>query len=1020
MANVGSVIAHIGADISGYQSAMRTISSSSKSAMSGVSNQTVGATGKLSKMTSSAMSIAKGVGAVALVSKGIGILRESVGSAVARFDTLNAYPKVMKQMGYSTQDTNKSVGILKKGVDGLPTSLQDLTKSAQSFAILEKNASKGAKTATALNDAFLASGASAGDASRGVQQYSQMLATGKVDMQSWRTLQETMPYALTKVAKSFGLTGKSAERDLYAKLQSGEITMDELNDRFVKLDGGARGFAKTARSATGGIGTSFTNMRNAVTNGMADMLTSVDNGLKKAGTGGIAKIFDQAKVGIKSAFKSINTVVQASMPVVVGVFKALYPVVKNLAPLIAGLGGGFITASVGATAISKAVNGVASAFGAVARHPILSMILLLATAFYEAYTNIKPFHDFVNKLAGKIGELAGKIPQSTSAMNGLKTALGVLGGGAGLGIVIAGFAKFKKGLDIAKKATDSVKSPLSTAKEGVSGLGTSAKSASPKMMGIATAILEIGVGVGAATAGIGLMALGFTKLASTGNAGLVVIVAMVGAVIAVAGAFALLGPTLTASAVGIGVFGASILAIGAGVLAFGAGINLAAQAILLLSNNMSAIIPVMTAMGVGFAAMITGFITQVLVTVPQITQAFFSMLTQIMTQAVTYVPQIAAAFANLLISIINAIAAYAPAIAISVTNLMVSVLGAVGNNAPRVVAAFAAMLGQLGEAVIQTMPYVSQLIGAMMAALATIVMDYSSTFRQLGGVLIKSLGAGITGRKYDASKAAADVMKGAGQQASTDGMKAFDQAGGNSAIKGLQSISKKNGDAKKAGSDLSKSGADGVSSKSGDFNKAGSKLGKNANDGIRSKKDGAHSAGSSVGSSGANGARGQQGAFQSAGSFIGQGLVSGIRSMQGSAMSTAASIAAAAAGAIRRALKIHSPSRVTYALGEFVGAGLINGIKSQEKAVGTAASLYANAIQDQKYEANARLTASSSAVAGKINGGLETLDDDVKEQAAQSPIFEVYNEIVGDKITTTVNSKNARRQSMTQFMNGGM
>lgn len=683
MAGIGSVIAHIGADISGYQSAMRTISSSSKSAMSGVSNQTVGATGKLSKMTSSAMSIAKGVGAVALVSKGIGILRESVGSAVARFDTLNAYPKVMKQMGYSTKDTNKSVGILKKGVDGLPTSLQDLTQSAQSFAILEKNASKGAKTATALNDAFLASGASAGDASRGVQQYSQMLATGKVDMQSWRTLQETMPYALTKVAKSFGLTGKSAERDLYAKLQSGEITMDELNDRFVKLDGGARGFAKTARSATGGIGTSFTNMRNAVTNGMADMLTSVDNGLKKAGTGGIAKIFDQAKVGIKSAFKSINAVVQASMPVVVGVFKALYPVVKNLAPLIAGLGGGFIAASVGATAISKAVNGVASAFGAVARHPILSMILLLATAFYEAYTNIKPFHDFVNKLAGKIGDLAGKIPQSTSAMNGLKTALGVLGGGAGLGIVIAGFSKFKKGLDIAKKATDSVKSPLSTAKEGVSGLGTSAKGASPKMMGIATAILEIGVGVGAAAAGIGLMALGFTKLASTGNAGLVVIVAMAGAVIAVAGAFALLGPTLTASAVGIGVFGASILAIGVGVLAFGAGINLAAQAILLLSNNMTAIVPVMSALGVGFAAMITGFVVSVLTAVPQITLAFFSMLSQIMTQAVTYVPMIAAQFMQMVLGIMTTVVTYAPQIAAKFVQLFIGIVNTIATYAPQ-------------------------------------------------------------------------------------------------------------------------------------------------------------------------------------------------------------------------------------------------------------------------------------------------------------------------------------------------
>ena len=325
---MAEVAATFTANISGY-----------KSAMGKMAQSTTAATGKISKMRSSAMSIAKGVGAVALVSKGIGVLRDSVGSAVARFDTLNAYPRVMKQMGYSTSDTNKSVGILKKGIDGLPTSLQDITRNAQNFAILEHSASKGAETATALNDAFLASGASAGDASRGVQQYSQMLATGKVDMQSWRTLQETMPYALTKVARSFGLTGKSAERDLYAKLKSGEITMDELNSHFVKLDGGAKGFAKTARSATGGIGTSFTNMRNAVTNGITDMLTSVDNGLKQAGTGGIAKIFDQSKIGIKSAFKSINSFIQASIPVIVGAFKEIYPVVKTFASAIkSGIG----------------------------------------------------------------------------------------------------------------------------------------------------------------------------------------------------------------------------------------------------------------------------------------------------------------------------------------------------------------------------------------------------------------------------------------------------------------------------------------------------------------------------------------------------------------------------------------------------------------------------------------------------------------------------------------------------------
>lgn len=261
--------------------------------------------------------------AMAVVTGGINAMKSSLGGAVARFDTLNAYPKVMAQMGYSTDDVTKSVGILKKGVDGLPTSLQDLTKSAQGFAILEKSATKGAETATALNDAFLASGASAGDASRGVEQYSQMLASGTVDLQSWRTLQETMPYALTKVANSFGLTGKSAERDLYAKLKSGQITVDQLNQRFVELDGGVNGFANTARTASGGIGTSFTNMKNAVVNGLTNMLTAIDNGMKTAGLGGIAAIFDQMKQGIIASFAIINGAVQAGMVVIGGAIKGM-------------------------------------------------------------------------------------------------------------------------------------------------------------------------------------------------------------------------------------------------------------------------------------------------------------------------------------------------------------------------------------------------------------------------------------------------------------------------------------------------------------------------------------------------------------------------------------------------------------------------------------------------------------------------------------------------------------------------
>lgn len=353
-----------------------------------------GSMGTLDKNTqntnTSILDIAKGVGVFKVIDTAIGVVKSSLDGAINRFDTLNAYPKVMAQMGYSTDDVSKSVTILKKGVDGLPTSLQDLTKSAQSFAILEKSATKGAETATALNDAFLASGASAADASRGVEQYSQMLSSGSVDLQSWKTLQETMPYALTQVAKSFGITGKSAERDLYKKLKSGDITMEQLNKRFVELDTSANGFAQTARTASGGIGTSFTNMRNAVVNGMANTVETINNALKDAGLkNGISTLFDEGKQAIIRGFAVFNQIVATEIPPIVATFKTLFDFINQnkdwLGPLIAGITAGVAAYKLWKGAITawntvtKIATGVQTAFNAVMdANPIMLIVIAIA------------------------------------------------------------------------------------------------------------------------------------------------------------------------------------------------------------------------------------------------------------------------------------------------------------------------------------------------------------------------------------------------------------------------------------------------------------------------------------------------------------------------------------------------------------------------------------------------------------------------------------------------------------------
>lgn len=315
--------------------------------------------------------------ASSVASKAMSVLSNSVGSATSRFDTMNQYPKVMQKLGYSTKDAKSAIDIMAKGIEGLPTSLPEITKMGQQFAILTGSASKGAKTAVALNNAFLSSGASAADASRGVQQYSQMLAAGKVDMQSWRTLQETMPVALKKTAEAFGFTGKSATQDLYKALQDGSITMDQLNDKFLELNDGANGFASTAKSSSEGIGTSFQNMQNAVVKGLGDMIKAIDDGLKSAGIqGGIAEVFDGVKNTIVNAFKVINEHVKnfvefiaknkdwvlplaVGLGSVIGLFTALVGAIKGV--IAVGKGIGLILGAGPWMLVAIAIAGVVSA-----------------------------------------------------------------------------------------------------------------------------------------------------------------------------------------------------------------------------------------------------------------------------------------------------------------------------------------------------------------------------------------------------------------------------------------------------------------------------------------------------------------------------------------------------------------------------------------------------------------------------------------------------------------------------------
>ena len=249
-------------------------------------------------------SIVAGVGITKAIGATMNVLSSSFDGAINRFDTMQSYPKVMKSLGVSIEQSQKSVAKLNQSVQGLPTNLADVVTTSKSLASVTSNIDKATDTTIALNHAFLASGSSSEDASRGLQQYSQMLAKGTVDMQSWRTLQETMAPALTKVAKKLGITSGNAN-ELYDALQNGTITFDQFNDAMIECDTETGGFAETALEASKGIKTSMTNIKSAVQNLEQGFLSAMNNMLKSKAMGGLVDNLEKIKSKIYDFRNSI-------------------------------------------------------------------------------------------------------------------------------------------------------------------------------------------------------------------------------------------------------------------------------------------------------------------------------------------------------------------------------------------------------------------------------------------------------------------------------------------------------------------------------------------------------------------------------------------------------------------------------------------------------------------------------------------------------------------------------------------
>ena len=251
---------------SGYKSAVSVHTNAGRQAAQNYASGFGGATGAIMGIVSS------------VTSRALDAISGSIASAVNRVDTIANFPKIMQSVGYSADEARATIERLSTGIDGLPTSLDAIVGSVQKIAPVSGSLATATDVALAFNNALLAGGKSQEVMNSAFEQYSQMLSTGRVDMQSWKILAQAMPGQLNQIAKAL-LGANANQADLYKAMQSGAITFDQFNNAIVSLNNeglpGYASFAEQARISTESIGTAWTNVQNRINKAVAKIIDHI-------------------------------------------------------------------------------------------------------------------------------------------------------------------------------------------------------------------------------------------------------------------------------------------------------------------------------------------------------------------------------------------------------------------------------------------------------------------------------------------------------------------------------------------------------------------------------------------------------------------------------------------------------------------------------------------------------------------------------------------------------------------------
>lgn len=925
--------------------------------------------------------IMMGIGnkAFSVVSDGFSSLgKEAIGTS----DSMQKLQAAMRFSGDSEEEIQRiagATGSLKTYADKTVFSLNDVMST---FGALSANGIKDAdKMTEAVGNAVAVFGGGAQEFGSVGLAYSQAMAAGALHAQDWNQILNASPQLAGGLRKELIKLNPVIGEDFKGAMEDGVITADLLGQAMNNI-----GMTEMAQNAATSV----------------DTFEGAMGNLEATVTGGIMSIYDAfAKAKVVDALNGMNDKIGAGfdwiankIPVVLDavssvaaeaskywdVFKTNALEVKDaFGEAVSAIGGSLseLNGSFGSTesvsgfsdVIGTASDALKKFAGFLTDHSdeiakLISMLpqLLIAYKGFKIVSAIAPFVGMFAKgilMLGEkgIGAIAGKLlgiagaettvgtASVTSAGQMKQAAVAFLAMGAGVALISAGFyllAQSAISLAGAGWPAIAVMFGLVAALAALSiGMMLAMKgiTASPaQLTGLTTALLALGASILMISTGFAILAQSSIALANAGAPAIAIMVGMVAAIALLTVGAALLGPALTAGAVGFVAFGAAIVLVGVGAVLAGAALAIIVALFPSLIAYGSQAAAAIAQLGAGMLAFAGGTL------LAGVACAALGVGLSVVAVGLTLIG------VSVLIVAAGVLALAAGAVILGTGMLLTgAALTIVAGTLPTVAGgallsavAFSALLGIAmlltaslllvsAPLLVLTPAFLLATAGALAFGLAMAAGAVGCAAMALALKAVNSSMKSIASNAKSAEKSISGMKKSV--SIVSDGLDALGNKAKDAVKKFTSAFSAGAGSAQAAGKQMADGVKNGVQAELSPLPSIANNSMSGFNASLRSGGNIAVSTMRNIGSSIISSASVIPGNMRGIGYNIGAGLASGMESSLGRIRSIAAQMASAAEQAVRAKAQIHSPSRLFAKLGTFVGQGFADGIDSMSSTI---------------------------------------------------------------------------------------